>query len=131
MATVNYQRKTGHFWEKRRMRLMTALLACGLCLALPSLSLAGEGKTPSSTIPKDDSGKYAYREVISVEGVPASELYARAKAWVARAYESAKVVIDLDDKDAGRLVIKGTFTVPQKVLLSSFEARISHVLTLE
>jgi hypothetical protein len=67
---------------------------------------------PANTCPLDPETKLiTYQGVVPAEGVSAIELYSRAKLWIANAYHSAKAVIDLDDKEGGRLVVKGTFTL--------------------
>jgi len=68
---------------------------------------------PASLVPKDPAtGRYKYQGVVTVDGVPSDELYRRAKAWVAAAYESSTDVIKLDDQPGGQLIARGSFTVP-------------------
>ncbi len=94
-------------------------------LGMMAISPAGSRELP----PMLEDGRRGYSEVIQVENVPAAELYARAKAWVAIAYRSAQHVIQLDDAATGKLVIKGNFA-------SSFDAAagpvyIGHTLVVE
>lgn len=43
-----------------------------------------------------------------------NELYTKAKIWITDAFKSAKDVIQMDDKDAGRIVARGVFQSPVK-----------------
>ena len=95
-----------------------------LVMFAATLALAAEETLP--TLPKLESGQYGYQEVVTVEGVESPELLSRARAWVAKTYESANAVIQLDDP-AGTLVVKGIFTV--KAYLGG--ASINHVITIE
>ncbi len=45
--------------------------------------------------------------VIEAPGVGKAELFTRANVWVAKTFRDAKSVIQVNDKDAGRLVGKG------------------------
>ena len=85
-----------------------------LVLAIIHLAVASfAGQPPANICPRDPgTGRITYQAVVMVEGVPAPELYSRAKLWVSKTYRSGKAVIDLDDKDAGRIVAKGIFVVP-------------------
>lgn len=58
---------------------------------------------------KDD--KIFYEQVDSAAGVGKDQLFTRAKLWMANAFESAKNVIQMDDKEAGMLVGKGYFNI--------------------
>jgi hypothetical protein len=96
-----------------------------VALAVPAFG----GTIPANVCPIDPQTKLiTYAAVVPVPGVSAAELYSRARLWVANTYRSAKAVIDLDDKDAGRIVAKGVFTVPYAGL-SSMNIRGS--LTIE
>jgi hypothetical protein len=61
------------------------------------------------------NGKITYSEIIQVDSVNSQELYVRAHAWFAHTFISAQNVIQLDDKEAGRIIGKGTFAVADNV----------------
>jgi len=66
----------------------------------------------SQTIfPIDEKGEIVYSEVVKVDSAKSNELFVRAHEWFANAFKSAKAVIQLDDKEAGKIVGKGTFDV--------------------
>lgn len=67
---------------------------------------------PAKPFPRDQTGRVRFQEVVSVDGVPAADLYSRAKLWAARAFKSAKDVIQLDDPASGRLVLRGMHSEP-------------------
>ena len=66
---------------------------------------AGEEVQP---FPRDAGGDARFQEVVQVEGATAAQLYGRAKLWAAKAFSSAKDVVQLDDSSGGRLVLKGS-----------------------
>lgn len=69
---------------------------------------------------EDDNSKYGvgsmsivdgmvfFSEVVPIEGVTSDKLYNRAKMAVAEIFKSANDVIQLDDKENGVLIVKGS-----------------------
>lgn len=110
-------------------------------LLLTDGAMAGEKKAKPERfdLPRNDRGKYEFAGVVEVPEIAAAELYSRAKAWVAIAYRSAQHVMQLDDKDAGRLVLKGamdtpyllgdTITIRYAVTVEVKDARYRYALT--
>jgi hypothetical protein len=87
----------------------------GLVLAAAALSIgAAAGKNrpgpppPPDPMPRDEAGHYVLQDVVQAEGATAAELYGRARAWVANTYGSANRVVQLDDPESGRMIVKGT-----------------------
>lgn len=64
-----------------------------------------------------DTKLITYSEVIEVPNVSKDELYLRANTWLSRAFKSAKAVIDVQDKEAGKIIAKGNITTIIKVPL--------------
>lgn len=56
--------------------------------------------------------KICYSEVVEVPGVSKDELYNRAYTWFVKTYKSAKDVIQMADKESGKIIGKGWFTHP-------------------
>lgn len=52
-------------------------------------------------------GDYHFTEVVGVDGVSSNDLFTNAITWVSKQFSNPKSVIQLQDKDAGLLVIKG------------------------
>lgn len=48
-----------------------------------------------------------YQGVVSVTGKDGKQIYGLLKEWVAKSYKSAKDVIQVDDPENGKLVLKG------------------------
>ncbi len=71
------------------------------------------------------SGKFMYSKVVMLDSVDKGVLYDRAKTWVARNYRSANAVIQYDDKEVGKIIVKGYW----KELASDVE--LWHTLILE
>lgn len=108
-------------------KVISILGVVALCLARTQ-ALAAEVQ---KDIPRDpETGRFQLQEVVPVDGVSAAELHRRAKAWAAVAYRSMKHVEQLDDKDAGRLILKGNFEVRISTLLQAY-LTILHTLSIE
>lgn len=59
-----------------------------------------------------DAKVYEYRLVDSVSGASKADLYVRARQWFAKTYGSSKSVIEMDDKEAGKIVGKALTNWP-------------------
>ena len=57
------------------------------------------------------TGKVSYEGVFKVEGASATDLYIKANEWFARTFNSAKNVIQMQDKEAGKIIGKGAIEV--------------------
>lgn len=60
------------------------------------------------------TGLVTYTGIVEVDSVSSSQLYTRAKYWIASAFNSAPDVIKLDDKESGKFIVKGLIEVPVK-----------------
>ena len=58
----------------------------------------------------EKTGKVCYEGVVKVDGVSASDLYVRANEWFAKTFNSANAVIQMQDKEAGKIIGKGNIT---------------------
>lgn len=69
---------------------------------------AAQRKTVVPLLPTDSfSQRISFRGAVPVPGVPAAELQARAREWVALTFEDAHQVVQLDDAARGVLVAQG------------------------
>lgn len=66
-----------------------------------------EEASQAVTLPLNEAGEIEYSEVVQVSDVAANELFVRAKEWIALTFNSANHVIQMDDKEAGKLIGKG------------------------
>jgi hypothetical protein len=57
--------------------------------------------------------KLSFVETQEVDSVDQLELYSRAREWFARSFVSAKSVLEMDDKEAGKLIGKGFAKIPE------------------
>lgn len=96
-----------------------------VCLSASVSSRADD--TPAESKP------LAYSEVVTVEDATKGQLYSAAFAWFGDAFRSAKTVLDVQDKDAGRLVAKPSFTYTPKVFVGSarIKGAVRYVVTVE
>lgn len=76
---------------------------------LTALELVEALNTP---LPVDATSKLlTLTEVVEVPGATQAQLYARAYEWVAKAYNSANAVVQMHDKDSGKIIGKGVTRV--------------------
>jgi hypothetical protein len=85
-----------------------------------------------SQILHEENGVIIYTDVIHVDSsITKSELFNRAKAWIAMEYKSANAVIQMEDKDAGILIGKGIFTVQwSTTLVKNLVTKVPHTIKL-
>jgi hypothetical protein len=110
----------------KRRKWFFGLLAIGLVLGVYA-----RNKPPMKTPPQDENKNFVYQEVVDVPGITADELYSRAKAALALAYESAPDVTKLDDPQAKKLIVKGYFNISFSYTLTQVSYKIWHTLILE
>ena len=107
------------------MKRISALIFLTLCFAV-----FGQDKLPE--FPRNEKGEITYQEVVQVEGVSAAELRSRARAWIANTFRSAKDVVQLDDAEAGRIIVKGllgaTWNISKRLARTDY---FRHTLTIE
>jgi hypothetical protein len=68
-------------------------------------------------LPKDDNGNLNFHEVVQVDSASKEQLYLRAKVFFANAFNSAKDVIQMDDREAGIIIGKGWDNIFIKIAL--------------
>jgi hypothetical protein len=74
---------------------------CLLLLALPAFLNA-------QSLPIDSASKtVTYVDIVNVPGATKDQLYMRAREWFALSFKSANNVIQMDDKENGKLIGKG------------------------
>lgn len=61
------------------------------------------------TLTKD--GKLMIEYIDTAKGLSKDEIYSKVKAWFATTYNSAKNVVQSDDKEAGRIIGRGVMDV--------------------
>lgn len=67
-----------------------------------------------------ETGKITYTEVVQLEDTEASQilLYSRAREWYATTFRSSIFVIQMDDKELGKLIGKGNFKIATTAYLT-------------
>lgn len=57
------------------------------------------------------TGKVTYEDVITIDGLSASQIYVRGNEWFAKTFNSANDVIQMQDKEAHKIIGKGAISV--------------------
>ena len=85
--------------------ILLLLLLAGVCMAADEVPL-----------PRDEAGRVVYTEVVQADGLDQAALYGRALEWFAKTFNSAQAVLQLQDKDNGKLLGKALLEVTIKSL---------------
>lgn len=68
----------------------------------------------STTVPiNSETQKVDFTEAIEIDTTNKNELYSRAREWFAHTFISANDVLQMDDKDNGKLIGKATDKMPE------------------
>jgi hypothetical protein len=62
-------------------------------------------------IPKSNSSSFEFSLVDTIQGTK-NELYVKSYEWIAKTFTSAKDVIQMNDKEAGKIIAKAVIAVP-------------------
>lgn len=76
-------------------------------LLFPSLLFAQEGYLYKTDLPYDEFGNIKFERIFNFDSLSKDQLYSRAKTWFVENYKSANDVLQMDDKESGRLIAKG------------------------
>lgn len=99
-------------------------LLLSMAMAVATLTVSAQSIEMDAT-----TGKYKLQAVEEVNPeLTQDQLFAKAKQWIALNYKSANDVIQLDDKEEGKIICKGNFALKQSLLLTG---RIAHTLVLD
>jgi hypothetical protein len=87
----------------------------------------------------EKTGKVSYEGIIKVDDATAADLYVKASEWFAMTFNSANNVIQMQDKDAGKIIGKGAIKVEKSgypngvfdftIKFSSKEGRCRYIIT--
>lgn len=70
----------------------------------------------------EETQKVTFIDVSEVSGVSQDEIYSKVKTWIASNFRSSKSVIDLDDREGGKIIIKGNIDVGDvKDVMTTFD----------
>jgi hypothetical protein len=87
-----------------------------LCVTTFFLTSSAFGQNETPNLPIDSiTAKIVYSEVIHVDSLTKKqELFSRAREWFAKAYKSSTSVIQMEDKESGKIVGKALMQVYYK-----------------
>lgn len=91
----------------------------------------GQKETPKLPIDSNTS-KITYSEVVTVDSLTSKqELYSRAREWFAKTYNSSKDVVQMEDKESGKIIGKAITQVYYKMLGMDHEhGHINYTITI-
>lgn len=84
-------------------------------------------ETPPDFPMDSTTGKITYTEVVKVDSTATKdELYSRAREWFAKAYKSSTNVIQMEDKESGKIVGKALTQVFYQAMKSNYSGGYFH-----
>jgi len=111
---------------KNLILVLSTVLFC-----LFTLNIKAQMEWP--TMPVDSvSKKISYSEVVYVDSTASKDqLFSRSREWFAKTYKSANSVIQMEDKESGKIVGKAIMQVYHKALGANFESGyINYTITI-
>lgn len=116
-----------------RMKKSRALSIILLLSFITFNLIAQKKKSVTPELPFDDiSEKITYTEVVTIDSTTSSEeLFSRGREWFAKAYNSSNNVIQMEDKESGKLVGKALMQVYHKAMGSNYPSgHINYTISL-
>jgi hypothetical protein len=85
----------------------------------------------SQNVPIDSlTNKIVFSEVVKVDSVSKDELYTRAREWFAKTFKSAQDVLQMDDKESGKLIGKGSSKGVNHLQLSTNSFYLNYMISI-
>lgn len=95
-------------------------------MALATISVRAQ------TIPVDTVNKtVVYTGVVNADNILKDELFVRAKAWFAKTYRSSNNVLQMDDRDAGKLIGHGSDLLSYRYALISMGYYLKYIIEVD
>jgi hypothetical protein len=110
------------------------LFALFYCLVIfPVATAVSEEKSPPQTPQPVESKTIAYVEVVTADGLTKDQLYSTALAWFGETFRSAKNVIEVQDREAGRIIAKPLFPYEPTIFMAVARIRgvVRYSVTVE
>lgn len=97
-----------------------------LCL----LSVVGRAQTFSTVKVDSVSKRIEFAEVVQADSLKKDELYSRAREWFAKTFKSADHVLQMDDREAGKLIGKGFADLDFSTKMTVIKIKMYFTLTI-
>lgn len=106
---------------------MKKILLILFCL-IPFCSIAQDTLFVPKMSIDSATGKYLYKSIENAPGIKKDQLFVKANEWVALNFKSAKNVIQMADKEAGKIIVKGVVekTLTYKMLGKTYVPYFLH-----
>jgi hypothetical protein len=106
--------------KQTTVKKIKSLLLLSALTLLSVSTVFGQKDTP--ILPIDSlTGKITYSEVVYVDSLAnKQELFSRVREWFAKAYQSSTNVIQMEDKERGKIIGKALMQVYHKALGSNY-----------
>ena len=81
----------------------------------------------SQELKLDENNKYSAQEVVQFDLIKKDLLFQRGQEWINLNYKSTKDIIQLVDKEQGKIIVRGSFSI----VVGIYTYIIIHTLTLD
>lgn len=108
--------------------ILALLLSTGSCFAQEESNYPTKQKKVK--MPVEHSYQIRLESIDSVQGTK-DELFVKANEWIAVTFKSANAVIQLKDKEAGKLIAKGQMDIPIKAGIFKTDLNVQFTISIE
>ncbi|MBV6405537.1 MAG: hypothetical protein GFGODING_02316 [Flavobacteriales bacterium] len=105
-----------------------------VAIVFPSESLSQDTVRYLYQIPLEqhpETGRVYFEEVVQAPGISKSELYNRAREWFVRSFNSAESVLQMDDREAGKLAGRGWTNIEIESLQAIWQFKLKFLIMIE
>ncbi len=95
-------------------------------LILSFSSLIAQEELYKRELPLNDDNRIEFEEIIEIPNKTKTDLYLLSKTWIIENYNSANDVIQMDDKEAGKIISKGIYSYLQY----GIDYKLHHILKI-
>lgn len=100
--------------------MKATLIVLLLCLAVPCLAQYDRYPTP-----------FEYKIVDSIHNRSKDQLFSWASAWLAETFKSSKAIVQMSDREAGKIVGKAKMVVPVRPMGMGNVAYVDYTITID
>lgn len=104
-----------------------------LVILMLTAAVVASGEEPLYKTPLnyDNNGQIYFEIIKELPGFNKSEIYLRVNSALANMYKSSKTVIDLNDKESGKIIAKGIWVYTASDGIVTVDCNLGHMLQIQ
>jgi hypothetical protein len=83
-----------------------------------------------NSVKVDESGNIVFDETVTIDSTTKSQIYSKAREWFAVNFQSADAVLQMDDKDAGKLIGKAWQDINSPAAAGDVKFKIYYTISI-